>query len=424
MTEHNAKEETTMHKVKKMKSKRLLALALAVSMLALFTAAPVSAQPASFPDVPSSKWYHPYVMFMAGRDIVGGWGTTGKFLPDNKVIREHAAKMISLSAGLDHEGQQVSFKDNAAINPSLIPYIGALVNEGAIGGFSDNTFRPKENIKRSHACKMVAQAFGLEGGDLEVDLIDLPSSTELKKAIITLASNGIVSGFGDTGQFRPDNEISRAELSKILCVTMAVSAVQKAERTGTADAVAAAQAILNDLPYHHIPETIDALQARLDELDVDPLELYIEFCFVDDYLIEGDQRYHVWIYKKHTRMVLYDLPEGVTVEAWVGGQPYPLYIETMPWDEDLIVSDWFELDLEHPLEIEARITYRGGTSSQFYTIEQVASSEADIYFMILQEEDGTAHWLNSLEVIRVRQQQSLRPRSDRPDVSDVSLLLR
>ncbi len=74
-------------------------------------------------------------MILYEKGIVKGYGATGEFRHENKLTREHAAKMITLAA-----------KDNA------------------IRGFPDGTFRPKDNIRRGHAAKMAALAFGLKEG--------------------------------------------------------------------------------------------------------------------------------------------------------------------------------------------------------------------------------------------------------------------
>lgn len=241
-----------------------------VLLLALFLLAgglaPVKAGSSQvFSDVPAGKWYYPYVMNLYNQGIVSGWGNTGTFRPDNPVIREHAAKMICLAAGLPDQGQPTHFADQQQIAPKLAGYVAALVDKGAIGGFPDNTFRPKANIKRGHVCKIVALAFELEAGKMSVSLNDLSSlSPDVRDSIMVLASNGIVGGYGTTGQFRPDNQVSRAELCKILCVSMAVAAVQRLERDPSEAAVLEARAAVGALPYDHIPDTVADLDARIE----------------------------------------------------------------------------------------------------------------------------------------------------------------
>lgn len=237
-----------------------------------------------FKDVPEDQWYYPYIMFMYEKEIVGGFGTTGEFRPRLPIIREHAAKMICLSAGLEHEGKETNFADIDLISPDLKGYIAALVEKGAIGGFPDGTFRPRDEIKRGHVCKIVALALGLEEGALPVNLIDLPQNDEtVRDAIVTLASNGIVGGYGSSGEFRPGNEISRAELCKILCISMAVKAVQEMEEERTQGSVTAARAYVDALPYVQIPDTVDGLNARIFfvQQDIDMENVYGNYYWRD-----------------------------------------------------------------------------------------------------------------------------------------------
>ncbi len=258
----------------------LLALVLAWGMMPVTR---VHAVPA-FVDVPEDKWYHPFIMYLYSKGIVGVFGSSGEFRPDDKVIREHASKMICLAAGLDHEGRTTNFTDSDRIAPDMEGYIAALVDKAAIGGFPDGSFRPRDKIKRGHAAKIVALAFDLRRGYISVELNDLPSNDPVvREAIATLASNGIVGGYGESGEFRPGNEVSRAELCKILFISMAVSAVQKMEDEITQSAVNEAQALVDALPYSQIPETVDALNARIQytQADVYQRNLYGDYYWRD-----------------------------------------------------------------------------------------------------------------------------------------------
>ena len=222
----------------------------------------------TFKDVPKSAWYHGYVTSLAQKEIISGFGETGEFRPNAPLTREQAAKMIAEAAGLDFEGKTAKFTDVPASSWST-GYIAALVEKGAAGGYpGTNNFKPRNNILRSHVAKIVAIAFDLEEGTLDVNLSDLPNDKVLRDSVVKLASNGIVKGYGDTNEFRPDNEISRAEFSKIISVAMAVSSIQKAEATKTQASVNKAQALIDVLPTDQDLETRDYLQRRLNQIKV------------------------------------------------------------------------------------------------------------------------------------------------------------
>ncbi|HZK41363.1 MAG TPA: S-layer homology domain-containing protein, partial [Clostridia bacterium] len=214
----------------------------------------------SFPDVPYASWYFGYVANLARRSIINGY-PDGTFKPNRQVRRDHAAKMIANAAGLDSRGKKASFTD---LGPEheMSAFIAALVDKGAIRGYPDGSYRPDRPIIREHVCQIVAKAFDLERGDLPLAFNDLSGQAEADSYIEILASNGIVKGTGQ-GRFQPGSEVTRAELSKILSVAMAVSAIQEAEREVSISAFDRAQLLINALPQDQDLVMREYLQTRL-----------------------------------------------------------------------------------------------------------------------------------------------------------------
>lgn len=216
-----------------MKITRLTGLLLALVILTSGFVTPVAAAEASpFSDVSPSDWFYPYTLILKERGIIRGY-PDGSFRPNQPIIRKHAAKMIALAAGLDLTGPPVSFPDYPGTD-EMAPYVTALVRAGAISGFPDGTFRPDVRIKRGHACKMVARAFfGDPPHLLPVRFDDLPDDSEVTGAILHLASLKIVKGWKTAwgNEFRPDHFLTRAQMAKMMCLSMAHAAVRKAERT-------------------------------------------------------------------------------------------------------------------------------------------------------------------------------------------------
>ena len=179
--------------------------------------------PTTFSDVTFSHWAYEYIEDLYQQGVIKGYGNSGEFRPNEKLTREHAAKMIAIAAGLDFEGKVSGFPDVDS-DSEYSPYIAALTEKGAISGFPDGTFRPEESIKRSHVAKIVALAFELKKGTQTVQFPDMPlHDQELCGHIMTLAGNGIVSGYKDSGKFAPDNQVTRAEFSKMVSLSQGVS---------------------------------------------------------------------------------------------------------------------------------------------------------------------------------------------------------
>ena len=117
-----------------------------------------------FADVAANQWYSAAVAWCAEKGIVTGYAGTGRFGPDDPVTREQLATMVGRYCqkvhGMAPAGEDVSrFKDAASIS-----------------------------------------AFAKEG-------------------VAFCAANNIVSGIGDTGNFQPQGNATRCQMSKIIAVT-------------------------------------------------------------------------------------------------------------------------------------------------------------------------------------------------------------
>lgn len=212
-----------MKTTKKKSFKRLFAFLMAFVMVTALAANAVFAA-GSFTDVSEGDDFYENIESLYEQGIIGGFAD-GTFRPGDYLTRQQAAKMIALGANYgDHDGTGSKLVDVADLTWGQ-ENIWALEAAGVVKGFgTSKEFRPRLNITRGHVAKMIALAFGLEEGDVEVDLIDLPSDEEVADAIRILASNGIVSGFGKSKEFRPDALVTRGQFAKM--VDLAMEAVQ------------------------------------------------------------------------------------------------------------------------------------------------------------------------------------------------------
>lgn len=86
---------------------------------------------------------------------------------------------------------------------------------GVVKGYDDGTFRPNDNITRGEFAQMVVNLFPLSKGNKDTAGFRDLANSWARDAVLTLASNGIISGYED-GTFRAGQNITRAEMVAII----------------------------------------------------------------------------------------------------------------------------------------------------------------------------------------------------------------
>ena len=93
--------------------------------------------------------------------------------------------------------------------------IAELSKTDIIKGYSDGNFRPADEVSRAEVAKMIVVALDLEVENLDSPFKDVESSHWAHTYIAAAFEAGIINGYKDN-TFRPDNKITRAEASAIL----------------------------------------------------------------------------------------------------------------------------------------------------------------------------------------------------------------
>src|SRR5690349_1754519 len=87
---------------------------------------------------------------------------------------------------------------------------------GAISGYSDGTFRPGNPTTRAQLTKIVVLAYGWPLlTPAQGHFADVPPASPFYATIETAYARGIIGGYAD-GSFRPGNDVTRAQISKII----------------------------------------------------------------------------------------------------------------------------------------------------------------------------------------------------------------
>ena len=192
--------------------RKFLATGVATAMVATAVAPAVSAdQHTNFTDIEDVRsWAGDAIDYLVEKGAIQGMGTPGIFNPQGNLTRGQAASLLANTLGLDVDEDATSGFDDLEGHWSDA-YVAAIQAElpGVIDGYTDGTFRPENNITRQEMAKITVEAFDLS---LNTNAITNFSDNNGWGAeyVETLASLGILGGYTD-GTIRPENDITRAE---------------------------------------------------------------------------------------------------------------------------------------------------------------------------------------------------------------------
>jgi len=148
--------------------------------------------------------------------------TDGTFQPDGDMTRAEAAaifaRLISEKKAENISSTKTVFTDVKS-NEWYADYISYLEKYGIIKGYADKTFKPDAPVTRAEFVSMTVRYYGL------FDKVSYPANTTKYSDIdgkhwavkdISFAKNiGWLNGYAD-GTFRPDNNITRAEVVTVV----------------------------------------------------------------------------------------------------------------------------------------------------------------------------------------------------------------
>ena len=169
---------------------------------------------AGFVDVHADDWFAKDVLFLAQLEVLGGYAD-GTFRPASNVTRAEFAKMVCQASGweLIHPATP-SFSDVPSSNWAY-DYIETAKAHGVISGYPDGLFKPNNNITRAEICKMLITALNIDIDVSGTAFSDVPSTYWAMQYIMTARNCGIVSGY--TGNiFKPAALATRAEAAKMI----------------------------------------------------------------------------------------------------------------------------------------------------------------------------------------------------------------
>ena len=109
--------------------------------------------------------------------------------------------------------------------------IDNLVKAGVLTGSGDGNYNPSNDVTRAEIAKMVSVVFGYES--VEMEATDVAKDAWYNGFVGALKDKGIMGGYED-GSFRPENAITREEMAKL--IASAIGTEKLAQLVGEATA--------------------------------------------------------------------------------------------------------------------------------------------------------------------------------------------
>lgn len=176
----------------------------------------------TFNDVSTEAWYFDYVEEMVEKGVVDAGGN---FRPDDPINRAELVKIVITAIdGLSYyEAPARPTFDDVSINAWYYNYIEDATQLDIVKGYTDEAgnltrkFGPSNDVTRAEAIKIIIRAFGYS---IYPSPVALPFSDVSKNAwyydyISTAYNQNIISGY-ENGMFGPNDNVTRAQISKIV----------------------------------------------------------------------------------------------------------------------------------------------------------------------------------------------------------------
>ncbi|WP_161601451.1 S-layer homology domain-containing protein [Paenibacillus luteus] len=170
---------------------------------------------ANFSDI-AGHWGEERIKQAAKNGIVSGY-PDGTFKPNRTVTRAEFAVMLLNTLKLQGEGTKLNFTDGADIGAWAQIAISLAVREGWMNGYDDGSFRPNAEITRAEMAVVIAGVLGKPFGANAVTHFSDDADIPLwaKSSVAAVQQAGIMQG-KDAGQFVPQDRATRAEAVTVL----------------------------------------------------------------------------------------------------------------------------------------------------------------------------------------------------------------
>jgi hypothetical protein len=175
----------------------------------------VTGTPQTFSDVNPTDYFYAPVLDLYSRGAIAGY-PDGTFRPYNNITRGQIAKVVVLALQWPQANPATGTFSDVAPGSTFFPYVETAVQHGVISGYPDGTYRPNNDLTRGQIAKIMvmAQQWAL-ANPATATFSDVPVGSTFFQYVETAVTHTLLSGYPD-GTFRPNTTATRGQASKII----------------------------------------------------------------------------------------------------------------------------------------------------------------------------------------------------------------
>ncbi|MGL5196342.1 MAG: S-layer homology domain-containing protein, partial [Chroococcales cyanobacterium] len=165
----------------------------------------------------AGHWAEPFILALYNTGAVGGY-PDGTFKPDDKMTRAQYAALLTKALNPELKRDAATFKDVAEDFWGYVA-VQTAYKSGFISGFPDNTFKPTENVQRAQVIVSLVNGLELSGGDVEslTKFSDRTSIPEYAKdGVVTALAKELIVSYPSPDKLEPTRDATRAEVAVMI----------------------------------------------------------------------------------------------------------------------------------------------------------------------------------------------------------------
>ena len=298
-----------------MKRLRKRSCCLFLIVLMIFTQIPFTANAAIYPDT-ANHWACSYIDFVTNKFIMTSPDGT-YFYPSEPLTRIDAVKAAAKLVGVTVNRTNASDYLDIQGHPEYAGYVNWADDIGIIDEYSRDIFGPEFEIDRETFCTMLYRLYNAYDYPLlykrsYVSFNDQSSiSSWATEAINRLYCAEVING-GDTGNFEPKRDITRAEAA------VALRNIYFEIRDATLTAVEA-----TDTNHEAHNAYFSVVRTRLIGMGYSSSKIYTKNYVTKEYFLDALIRSKIFVYKGHADTFRIELSDGsvFSASADIGGLP-------------------------------------------------------------------------------------------------------